>query len=1065
MICDYIKIENPFVYYGNNKPGDFVSRIIYPDDSEGFKNLVIEAVSPYATNLFKVVDDETYGYSLYLDDCALLYSGNCRCVPNRLTLRCTYTDDNDETVVEECTYNIYTTSIHYIENAVSMMGTYPKLTLHGVNLPILDANMRTPCDIGYDPSTATPQFSILLTNTSNKIKIENASFETRFCQMFYNSISISKVYNAKSLFDEGDALVIKIKTGVDENGNDIYEEHSTTTYPDGTTKPILVRRVQNDNTITLEMAVDFTLELCNNNFIVEVLPKTVCSEIKPDDLSISDDGVITFGLTRDMLPSDMNGDEVCMPTVLSLSAGGCDDNAPRTSYTLLRYKYDGSKVDGKYTTGTQCIYNTPIELNYENTGDDTAPETNGVYGKNLYVKIKDRSKCCSIAYNQVKTKVNERIAYKYGSMTLNGITVREGDVVWLAAQYTELPRDDEGNVIKSEVIDGNGLWIVHEQAPWEFYDEVKNDTFIDLGARVTDTVKVSHSSNVSRKYGNYWMDGVYLSSGSVVNLQNQDDGMNGLWRITCGDWEFIGSAGPTSGTSIDASDKIVTHNDIDFCKCGVYHIWYYYVNNACVLNTAMRTVKVVGNCNGKDGTLVPGNKIKITDYYIQTEVDKELIPSAGGDPYIDPCLKRVETFDAQYRIDITDIPSNCGETVVSPHCTEITLCDHTYGIRSNDLNKPYLSSDSSGFSMVFWKYEYGNWNLYALVGITGKRPHEYQAYKLSVPGNATIDMVDVSDWFIPHPPTGYVYSTTINESMKTAKFAFDSDVIDLKVGDSVDCYDNSISPKKVVGTIDNIIESDNKTYAIVSFDSISDFRKTVVNVEESNENEETSDEKVEILEVNVVVYTYTFAVPDVIISDPSWKFKSSTEFNVVEISDVGTSYSIGKLKYKPEQLDLSVGSIIETASTDINIRSMSATVSEITENEDGTLTARLDYQALVPKKTKYVLVGFDENMKPIYEKVETTVKMIYVSDNTLNYKTISEDWTLNSNTTKIFIPKSYEFRYYNTAISVSEFVDIYNSFGKWKCIQPVERYIVIGTDDDNYLVTDDGLYLDLEDEI
>jgi hypothetical protein len=73
--------------------------------------------------------------------------------------------------------------------------------------------------------------------------------------------------------------------------------------------------------------------------------------------------------------------------------------------------------------------------------------------------------------------------------------------------------------------------------------------------------------------------------------------------------------------------------------------------------------------------------------------------------------------------------------------------------------------------------------------------------------------------------------------------------------------------------------------------------------------------------------------------------------------------------------------------------------------------------------------------------VETVEKKRYpirvAVGNELTWRTITENWTIKSNSTKISIPKSYDFRFYDTPISVQEFVDLYNAI-KPTCVDFVD---------------------------
>lgn len=1032
-----LSIESPYVFYGNNKNGDFVSRFLYADDS-----IILSTTS----KLFKVLKDDTDTWCLYINDCSYLMPSSCRCKPYILPLDISIGDDT-----VKCEYSVYITSVSNVENAVSMVGSYDKpIVLHVNNLPIVDDYGRTPCDDKFNPEIANLNFHLLLINKSDNIHAEHSSFETRFCQMFYNSIVISPVYKAAELFSDGDDIIIKVKTGVDEFGRNIYDVHNTTKYPDGTIGPIKIRRVQQDNTLTLEMPVDFKLCLCDNDFVVELANTEVCNEIPLDAVKINtDDGTVSFMPDDTMFPKDSTGKEVCGVSKLYLSRGGCDEPLAASEITILRYKYDGSKVDGKYTTGANCIYASEVKLNYESTDLDGNDNSNGVYGKTIYVKIKNRKNCCNMVYNRVRTKYKDYLGYRHGEMTLNGILCREGDIVWLAAQYSDA-YDNEGNQI-----DGNGLWIVHANSDWRFYGPVTDDMFIDLGASVKDEVALTYGNPVTRKYGNYWLGGKYLSSGTVVNLQNQEDA-NGLYRVTCGDWEYLGDAGNYYGNMIDGTDDIVTYNDIDFCQCGIYHIWYYYLNNACVLNSNSRTVKVVGKCNGKDGTLVPGKRIRITDYRIHTEVDDELL-GKNNDTDIDKCIQNTESFDSQFRVDLVDIANNCVGPLITPSCTEELVCDHLYWLNSNTETNKYSSSDNSGFSMVFWKYEDAHWVMYGLVGNTATKDKSYVAYKLDTYGFATQDMVNVSDWFIPHDVESF--PAKYNDKLKNITFDISETEQQFNVGDKIVVVDDGIVSKSYGAEITSISDT-----GVVSalMDSSSDVLGKKLMVIKSD---------------------YVFVVDGMVISDASWMFAKSTRYKIDIIGEsyksgvinynednvsreisIAGKYSKGIITYNPNETVFNIGQSLMTCSNEVNKLSISAVVTDIEVVDDNTYKAYLKFAEKVPQKTVNVYDGGE------VKSYKTPVDMYTVVDNALTADTIMDNWSINTNTTEIFIPKSYDFRFYNTSISVAEFVDIYNSYGKWKCITQPVQHIVLTTDDSTYespeiLTTDSSYIIELEENL
>ena len=1035
--CDTekIKIETPFIIYGRNYTGQFVSRIHVADDIES-----LELADDEGLFRLEPIYDGAY-YELTLYKCNLINAQACECpVINELKLRVNHSE-------ETCTLPIYTVIPGHVENAATEANTYGKQLVLDFNmLPVVDENGNTPCDNEFDPSTADMDklldyFHVLFENEGDKVAAEHSSFETRFCQMFYQSIKIQPRYKVKELFAPGDILTLKYKDGVDKYGNDTYYViDKAKKYMDGgrESDKIKVKYVQNDNTLTLESPVDidvpgFPIDVCHNEFIVEA-SRSSCTELQLYDGSSKADvpvyeidwenNQIKINLMKGMFPVDEQGRETCGKSRIVLSGKGCNDTeaAYRVDFPVIRYVYDGSNFDGKYTTGANCIYVSPIELN---TDDDpsnvNAPMKS--YGKDMYVKIRDAESCCKMKYISVKVKYNEYLQHKYGELVLNGIQLQENDLVWLTSQFDKDSPDDDTESAKA--VSENGLWVVKKTA-WEYYGPVTEDMFIDLGARVTETVSATIDTNVGRRYGNYWIGSVNLRSGMIVNLQNQEDGQDGLYRIMCGDWKYLGKAGPYSGNSIDMSNDIVTYNDIDFCKCGIYHIWYYYLNGSCVLNTATRTVKVVGKCGPKEGTLVPGKRIRITDYQIKTEVDKELMPGSSGDPLIDECVRNVESFDKQYRFDVEDIvlEDTCISGAVLPDCNEGTLCDHEYGAFSKGENDKYNSSDYSGFSIVFWQADMdddrvGSWTMYALVGRTSKNPKEYVAYRLHQVGAATAEMVNVTDWFEllavssteDSEPVYYREVPISYASVAAAMIKFDvptdGKVDTLQVGDVVDVSNGNVLEDKLKATVSRI--DNNEATALVSLPA--GFDKDAYHVE---------------------LYHHQMVGEGIKISDPSWVFSGTADYpmkykSTVEDKDYYTLVV-------PASSPLTVGNTYYAYSNKGQIRPIPFTIEVDTQDEESiTYTACLSHK--VP--TYDVIIRHVENG----ELVETVEKKRYpirvAVGNELTWRTITENWAIKSNSTKISIPKSYDFRFYDTPISVQEFVDLYNAI-KPTCIDFVE---------------------------
>lgn len=1173
-LCDEIKeskgieIETPFIIFGRNYTGQFISRIY-------IRSKDIHSIKLVDKN--GLFDLEKYSeglYNLSLYRCALINVQACKCpVVNELELLINGT--------EKCKFDIYTVIPGHVENAATEANTYGKQLVLDFNmLPVVDANERTSCDPDFDPSSVDlnklkDTFHVLFENEGEKSVAEHSSFETRFCQMFYQSIKIQPRYKIKEMFSPGDVLTLKYKVGVDEYGNDIYYVmDKSAIYKDGAKEigPIVVKYVQNDNTLTLECPVDtdatderkfttqvipngsyydyievgksmvqetfdslshlyilskgnikgkakfyvdgvavgtfgktvagnvridgveykvwkvdfdstvrltlesviglkspngeqfttllmdgsvvigqsiedigllkFPIDQCHNDFIVEG-SSTACTELQLYDGNTTanvpvyeldlEKNQIRINLMQGMFPTDERGREVCGKSSIVLSGKPCGEPQPayRVDFPVIRYVYDGEKYDGKYTTGANCIYTSPIKLNTDDDpGNVNTPAKN--YGKDMYVKLRSPESCCAMRYLSVKVKYNEYLQYKHGELTLNGIKLQENDLVWLTSQFIKESEDGKS-------INENGLWIV-KKGDWEYYGDVTEDMFIDLGARVTETVSATIDSNVGRRYGNYWLGTVNLKSGMVVNLQNQDDGQNGLYRITCGEWKYLGEAGPYSGNTIDMSNDIVTYNDINFCKCGIYHIWYYYLNGSCVLNTASRTVKVVGKCGEKDGTLVPGKRIRITDYQVKTEVDKDLMPGSSGDPLVDECVKDVESFDKQYRFDVEDVvQGDCIQDAIYPNCNEGALCDHEYAAFSKGEDDKYNSSDASGFSMVFWQATMDDdrvdyWTMYALVGRTSKNPKEYVAYRLQQVGAATEEMVTVSDWF-ELLPVSYddgenayfrqVPISTANVQMAAITFDVPTDgfVDDVQVGDVLNVSNGNAMVEKMQAKVTSIVGG--VAHADITLPA--GFNKDDYYVE---------------------IYRHTMVGYGIEISDPSWVFSGSADYPLKYKSTYeGNDY------YElvvPVSSPLTVGPTYYAYSTKGQIRPIPFTITVDKEDEKS-----ITYEACLSREVPtYDVVTRQVEDGKLVETVEKKRYPIRVAvGNALTWRTIDESWSIKSNTTKIMIPKSYDFRFYNTPISVQEFVDLYNAT-KPQCIYPVDGVLILADDDDDPETTD-----------
>ena len=488
-------------------------------------------------------------------------------------------------------------------------------------------------------------------------------------------------------------------------------------------------------------------------------PDGTCVSLSGKDLyrAYGKDGgydTISFIFGKPFVALDSTCSEICGTYAVNLGYGECGANsieAGSADFTtawdnnlyLIRYRFDSTNKElseqtpgGMMTTvDPKCFYSTEIELVKDDYDSDSkSPSSGGVtssLGSNIYFRIKPDTDCSKLAYYRVKLKYSRNLPKRAGELTLDGVALSEGDLVWLDKQF-------DG---------GNGLWIV-QGGEWiglksyldgqsgydEYYDPcqrpeqeplpVDSNIIADLGVHVKDKVTVTCDSDVpaEKRYGTQKICNTIVRPGDTVLLANQSDGANGLWEVTCAEWIQRSENVPAhSGTSISGDDFVVVQNDIDFCTCqhngkNIFHIWYYYLNGACYLARAIRTVKIT--C-GLKGSLFPSQGVDATDYRITAEANSDLVTDShrtAGDPVKETCMEEVENYDADHRVDIKDGRYGCGtEVIVAPNGMKICRCEHVYNI---DKETAFSSRDRNGFSIVFWQYdeEKERWHLYAYIG-------------------------------------------------------------------------------------------------------------------------------------------------------------------------------------------------------------------------------------------------------------------------------------------------------------------------------------------------------------
>lgn len=521
-------------------------------------------------------------------------------------------------------------------------------------------------------------------------------------------------------------------------------------------------------------------------------PDGTCVSLSGKDLyrtygKAGDYDTISFIFGKPFVALDSTCSEICGTYAVNLGYGECGANsieAGSADFTtawdnnlyLIRYRFDSTNKElseqtpgGSMTTvDPKCFYTTGIELvkdDYES--DSKSPSGGGVtssLGSNIYFRIKPGTDCAKLAYYRVKLKYSRNLQKRAGELTLDGVALSEGDLVWLDKQF-------DG---------GNGLWIV-QSGDWiglksyldgqsgydEYYNPcqrpeqeplpVDSNIIADLGVHVKDKVTVTCDSDVpaEKRYGTQKICNTIVRPGDTVLLTNQSDGANGLWEVTCAEWIRRSENVPAhSGTSISGDDFVVVQNDIDFCTCqhngkNIFHIWYYYLNGACYLARASRTVKIT--C-GLKGSLFPSQGVDVTDYKITAEANSDLVTDShrtAGDPVKETCMEEVENYDADHRVDIKDDRYDCGtEVITAPNGMKICRCKHVYNF---DTATAFLSRDRNGFSIVFWQYDDdGKWHLYAYIG-AGRYDlgMNYYVYHLCTNGIAGEEDVDENAEILP----------------------------------------------------------------------------------------------------------------------------------------------------------------------------------------------------------------------------------------------------------------------------------------------------------------------------
>ena len=493
--------------------------------------------------------------------------------------------------------------------------------------------------------------------------------------------------------------------------------------------------------------------------------------VESANITFSDDGkTASFTLYPKMLAVDGNGLDSC--GVYGIHIGFDKEHLDKSNLGLIRYKYNSENLEARDETPASmtkvgiCFNASDMKLVYDTTDENGNGILNpgaGPLGDTMYVRVD--GDCTKYKYVQVRLKRNKQLQHKHGEIIVDGVPLEAGDVVWLTHQLN--PEDD-------------GLWVVTDGEWYGYGTEIQtdeegkriencylpgkatpvDDTYvIDLGARVTDYIDYVCAEYVPYKCGKRTVCSYTVVPGDILLLSEQDDGSNGLWEVTCGDWVFLGDSPYNDGTKIDDSRAIITQNNIDFCKCGEnYKIEYYYLNASCYLNELHRDVRVM--CS--DASIVPNNEdhqVKITEYVVRVGEEDSLVGNKGrtpGDPVKEDCTRVDDDFEFKNGISLVEnLQYTCPiEKIPSPISKDdgecIPMCDIPRYYNLEMPNDYTNSNDTNGFTIKFWRHEDDGWHLYAYICsgtlMTGR---DFYVYHLHVKGSAVESLVDVNEhsWF------------------------------------------------------------------------------------------------------------------------------------------------------------------------------------------------------------------------------------------------------------------------------------------------------------------------------
>lgn len=394
----------------------------------------------------------------------------------------------------------------------------------------------------------------------------------------------------------------------------------------------------------------------------------------PDEISFDIDsegvGTASFTVFPGMLAQDGDGKEPCAQYVLNFGYG--DEPCSENSSALMRYKYD-SETDAMQAYSTESVtrekacYETGTMSMVYDTTDEFGnaiqnPESDPRFGDTVYMRV-DRMNCDQYFYTMVRVKYNKNLVHKAGLLKLNGVQLRAGDVVWLA-----------GQIVESE----NGLWVV-DLGDWYGFNNGESDAPL-----------LTYRENLPELYGLLELDGIQLTGGDIVMLENQYDAThNGLWVVQPEEWVSLCTIRCAQNVGPMPVDDTVL---VDLGARGSYPVDYvcgddvpYKCGTRTICNYIVEPGKVVALYNQKDGTdgiylVACGDWVKLGDVDkddlngINVDMTNNIISQnnidfcdCGGTFYIDYFLLMPSCYMHHLRRTVKIL---CGGASIVPNTSE-----------------------------------------------------------------------------------------------------------------------------------------------------------------------------------------------------------------------------------------------------------------------------------------------------------------------------------------------------------------------------------------------------------